>query len=40
MKTLIARLMLGLQPIVFLACGVYAGAAYGSIVGGLAGARP
>ena len=35
----IGALMLGLEPIVFLACGVYAGAVYGSIVGALLGAR-
>ena len=31
MRTLIARLTLGLEPIVFLACGVYAGAVYNSM---------
>jgi hypothetical protein len=31
--------MLGLEPIVFLACGVYPGVVYGSIVGALLGAR-
>ncbi len=39
MRTLIARLTLGLEPIVFLACGVYAGAVYNSIVDALASAR-
>jgi hypothetical protein len=31
--------MVGLEPIVFMVCGVYAGAAYGGIVGALSGAR-
>ena len=35
----IGALMLGLQPVVFLACGVYAGVVYGGIVGALMGAR-
>jgi hypothetical protein len=37
---LIGAVMVGLEPIVFLACGVYAGAVYGGIVGALRGARP
>jgi hypothetical protein len=31
--------MVGLEPIVFMVCGVYAGAVYGGIVGALRGAR-
>ena len=36
---LIGLLMLGLSPIVFLVCGVYAGVVYGSIMGAVLGAR-
>jgi hypothetical protein len=36
---LIGAVMVGLEPIVFLACGVYGGAVYGGIVGALRGAR-
>ena len=36
---LIGAVMVGLEPIVFMVCGVYAGAAYGGIVGALRGAR-
>ena len=36
---LFGAVMVGLEPIVFLACGVYAGAVYGGIVGALRGAR-
>lgn len=32
---LIAPVMLGLTPFVFLSCGVYAGAVYGGIVGAI-----
>jgi hypothetical protein len=43
MTTEIVRLagtvMVGLGPIVFMVCGVYAGAVYGGIVGALRGAR-
>ena len=35
----IGTLIVGLEPLVFLACGVYAGIAYGGIVGALMGAR-
>lgn len=35
---LVATLMVGLEPLVFLACGVYAGAVYGGFVGALVGA--
>src|SRR2546428_7477270 len=35
----IATLIVGLEPLVFLACGVYVGIAYGGIVGALVGAR-
>src|SRR2546428_14021272 len=35
----IATLIVGLEPLGFLACGVYAGIAYGGIVGALVGAR-
>jgi hypothetical protein len=41
--SLIGTMLVGLQPVVFLACGVYAGAVYGGIVGamiGRAAARP
>ncbi len=31
--------MVGLEPVVFMLCGVYAGAVYGGIVGALRGAR-
>jgi hypothetical protein len=36
---LIGAVMVGLEPIVFLVCGIYAGAVYGGIVGALRGAR-
>jgi hypothetical protein len=36
---LAATAMVGLEPIVFMVCGVYAGAVYGGIVGALRGAR-
>ena len=32
-------LLVGIEPVVFLVCGVYAGVVYGGIVGALAGAR-
>src|SRR2546430_17067250 len=35
----IGTLIVGLEPLVVLACGVYAGIAYGGIVGALMGAR-
>jgi len=36
---LIGAVMVGLEPIVFMVCGVYAGAVYGGVVGALRGAR-
>ena len=36
---LFGAVMVGLEPIVFMVCGVYAGAVYGGIVGALRGAR-
>jgi hypothetical protein len=36
---LIGAVMVGLEPIVFMVCGVYAGAVYGGIVGAVRGAR-
>jgi hypothetical protein len=36
---LMGTLLAGLEPLVFLACGVYAGTVYGGIVGALLGAR-
>ncbi|HET9849611.1 MAG TPA: hypothetical protein VFR68_13765 [Candidatus Dormibacteraeota bacterium] len=36
---LIGVFMLGLSPIVFLVCGVYAGVVYGSVMGAVLGAR-
>jgi hypothetical protein len=36
---LVGILMLGLQPAIFLACGVYAGTVYGGIVGAVRAAR-
>jgi hypothetical protein len=36
---LIGAVMVGLEPIVFMVCGVYAGAVYGGIVCALRGAR-
>jgi len=36
---LAGAIMVGLEPIVFMVCGIYAGAVYGGIVGGLWGAR-
>jgi hypothetical protein len=38
-ERLAGALMVGLEPIVFMVCGVYAGAVYGGIVGALRGAR-
>ena len=35
----IGSMLVGLQPVVFLACGVYAGAVYGGVVGAVIGAR-
>jgi hypothetical protein len=35
----VGAVMVGLEPVVFLVCGVYAGAVYGGIVGALRGAR-
>jgi hypothetical protein len=32
-------ILVGLQPVVFIACGVYAGVVYGGIVGALAVVR-
>ncbi len=39
MTTMIGAIMLGLEPVVFLVCGIYAGTVYGGIVGALRGAR-
>jgi hypothetical protein len=36
---LIGTVMVGLEPIVFIVCGVYAGVVYGGIAGALHGAR-
>ena len=36
---LAGTVMVGLEPVVFVLCGVYAGAAYGGIVGALRGPR-
>jgi hypothetical protein len=36
---LLATAMVGLEPVVFMVCGVYAGAVYGGIVGAMRGAR-
>ncbi len=36
---LAGAIMVGLEPIVFMVCGVYSGAVYGGIVGALRGAR-
>jgi ABC-type uncharacterized transport system permease subunit len=36
---LAGTIMVGLEPLVFIVCGVYAGAAYGGIVGALREAR-
>jgi ABC-type uncharacterized transport system permease subunit len=38
-ERLAGTIMVGLEPIVFMVCGVYAGAVYGGIVGTLRGAR-
>jgi len=35
----VGTLMVGVEPVVFLVCGVYAGVVYGGIVGALVGAR-
>jgi len=32
-------ILVGLEPVVFLVCGIYAGTVYGGIVGALRGAR-
>ena len=34
-----SAVMVGLGPVVFLLCGIYAGSVYGGIVGALRGAR-
>jgi hypothetical protein len=39
MTTVIGAVMVGLEPVVFLLCGIYAGTVYGGIVGALRGAR-
>jgi formate-dependent nitrite reductase membrane component NrfD len=39
MTTVIGAIMLGLEPVVFLVGGIYAGTAYGGIVCALRGAR-
>ena len=36
---LVATVLVGLEPVVFMVCGVYAGAVYGGIVGAMRGAR-
>ena len=36
---LVATAMVGVEPVVFMVCGVYAGAVYGGIVGAMRGAR-
>ena len=36
---LAGTIMVGLEPVVFMTCGVYAGAVYGGIVGAMRGAR-
>jgi hypothetical protein len=36
---LAGTIMVGLEPVVFMFCGIYAGAVYGGIVGALRGAR-
>ena len=36
---LVGTVMVGLEPVVFMVCGVYAGAVYGGIVGAMRGAR-
>ncbi|TMC43902.1 MAG: hypothetical protein E6J25_04455 [Chloroflexi bacterium] len=36
---LIGAVMVGLEPVVFMVCGVYAGAVYGGIVGALRAAH-
>jgi hypothetical protein len=36
---LAGTVMVGLEPVVFMVCGVYAGAVYGGIVGAMRGAR-
>jgi hypothetical protein len=38
-ERLAAAVMVGLEPIVFMVCGVYAGAMYGGIVGAVRGAH-
>jgi hypothetical protein len=35
----VSALMVGIEPVVFLLCGVYAGMVYGGIVGAVRGAR-
>jgi len=35
----IGAIMVGLEPVVFLVCGVYAGAVYGGVVGALRDGR-
>jgi hypothetical protein len=35
----IGAIMVGLEPVVFMVCGIYAGTVYGGIVGALRGAR-
>jgi len=35
----VSALMVGIEPVVFLLCGVYAGMVYGGIVGAVHGAR-
>ena len=39
MTSVIGTIMLGLEPVVFLVGGIYAGTAFGGIVGALRGAR-
>ena len=33
--TVLGAVLIGLEPVVFLVCGIYAGAVYGGIVGAL-----
>ena len=36
---LVGTVMVGLEPVVFMVCGVYAGAVYGGIIDAMRGAR-
>jgi len=35
----VGAILVGFEPVVFLVCGIYAGAVYGGIVGALRGPR-